>query len=67
MSKNKGSMEWYRLDGEDYTIMRMLDKAILIKTTDGEEIWLPKSQMDSYDEKEIVMKAWIAKEKGFIS
>ena len=67
MSRKDGAPEQFTLDGENYTIKRMLEKAILIETTDGEDIWLPKSQLESYDEKEIVMKAWIAKEKGFIS
>lgn len=62
-----GSQELYTLDGSNYTIKRMLEKAILITTVDGEDIWLPKSQLESYDEVEIVMKAWIAKDKGFIS
>lgn len=61
------SPEQYTLDGSEYTIKRDTDKAVLIVTTDAQEIWLPKSQLDSYNEKEIIMSAWIAKEKGLIS
>lgn len=61
------SPELYTLNGEEYTIKKDADKAILIETTDGQSIWLPKSQLESYDKDEIVMAAWLAKEKGLIS
>ncbi|OGC95798.1 MAG: hypothetical protein A2W25_15085 [candidate division Zixibacteria bacterium RBG_16_53_22] len=64
---NKGSPEQYTLDGENYTLKRILDKSILIETVDGEDIFLPKSQLEKYNTNEIIMPAWLAKEKGFIS
>ena len=53
-------------------VKRTSDKAILVITTDGEEIWLPKSQLrgasneleSGPDKVSISMSAWIAGEKG---
>lgn len=56
-------------------VKRTSEKAILIITRDGEETWLPKSQLRgasnelkvSPDKVSVTMSAWIAGEKGFSS
>lgn len=58
------------------TVKRTSDKAILIVTKDGDEIWLPKSQLrgtsadgvkSGPDIVDVTMSAWIAGEKGLAS
>ena len=42
--------------------------AQLITTEDGEEVWIPHSQLHEIHKEEpprVVMTAWIAKKKGF--
>lgn len=77
MPKHHSSREMFDLD--DCRCKTVSGKAILIITEDGEEVWIPKSQIDSIsrggkdfeptplaDETFTVrMTAWIAKEKGF--
>lgn len=53
------------------TVTRESEKALLIQTKGGEEIWLPKSQLKAGgtvskkgDSGTIVMSRWIAGEKG---
>lgn len=67
--------EMYELEGA--IVKRNTLRAILIVTPDGEELWLPKSQINRTTRGErdveplegdppitIRMTAWIAKEKG---
>jgi len=49
-------------------------KAIRIETEDGDKVWLPKSQIEDWNETESINKInsifiplWLAKEKGFTS
>ncbi len=66
MSLKQGT-ETFTLDEDEFTIKNMFgEKAILITTIDGEDIWLPKSQLVEYSGKRIVMSAWIARQKGLI-
>lgn len=59
--------ETFTLEGDEYTIKNMFgEKAILITTVDGDDVWLPKSQLTEYSHERIVMSAWIAKQKGLI-
>ena len=52
-------------------VRRTSEKAILVITKDGEEVWLPRSQLRdgseelkaSQDTVAVTMSAWIAKEK----
>jgi hypothetical protein len=63
----KPGTETFTLDGDEYTIKNMFgEKAILITTVDGDDMWLPKSQLEEYNDKRIIMSAWIAKQKGLI-
>lgn len=56
----------------DITVVRLSGKAILIKTDEDEEIWLPKSQvMDGYNIEEgyegiLEVADWLADDKGLI-
>jgi hypothetical protein len=52
-------------------IKRESDAAVLVVLPEGDEVWLPKSQIDSMDKRNadgvtIVMSAWIAKQKGLL-
>ena len=59
--------DWVHL--EDVEILKETEKAFLVDL-DGEEYWLPKSQIldaDEYregDEGTLSISAWIAREKG---
>lgn len=61
--------EIFRLEGA--FVLKHSAKAILI-SYQGEDYWLPISQLHDYDELPqegdavVKMSAWIAKEKGFI-
>lgn len=55
----------------EVTSSRETDKAILVEI-EGEEFWIPKSQIDDDSEVyeknqhgELVVSAWLAKQKGF--
>lgn len=52
---------------EDCEIKHETAKALLVNFN-GEEIWLPLSQVSEIhrDEGKVVMTAWIAKEKGLL-
>lgn len=49
---------------------RETERAILVLNDHGEEVWLPKSQIEydlrSDDQVEITMPAWLASEKRFV-
>jgi len=45
-------------------ILRQTDKAVLFVIR-GQQCWLPRSQMTSFDRRSVFMTAWIAHEKGF--
>lgn len=60
---------WVHLDFEE--ILRETDKALLVRFEDGEEHWIPLSQIadsDDYSEGDvngtISITEWIANEKG---
>lgn len=62
------SQSWVHLDVEE--VKRETDKAFLV-VIDGEQVWIPKSQIDSPDDYEegdtnctISVTEWIANEKG---
>jgi hypothetical protein len=62
------SSETYRLS---CTKMHETDNAVLVEVEEDERIWLPLSQVTSmhFDARgvgEIVISAWIAKQKGLI-
>lgn len=46
------------------------EKAVLVELPSGEEIWIPKSQMDieksDFVNGEFVVKEWIAKKNGWV-
>ncbi|KKK79902.1 hypothetical protein LCGC14_2828880 [marine sediment metagenome] len=46
-------------------IVRESEDAILV-AIDTEEIWIPKSQIDEYDDNQVSVKEWIAIEKGLV-
>ena len=55
----------------DCSIVRETDNAILVRTDEGDEVWLPLSQVDQIRRPAkgadtVVMTAWIAKMKGLI-
>jgi len=61
--------DWIHLDVEE--ILNGTDKAFLVRLEDGEEVWLPVSQIADPDDYEvgdtdctISISAWLAKEKG---
>jgi hypothetical protein len=54
-------------------VKRQTTKAILIETENEEELWIPKSQIDSWNNSEPINKInsifiplWLAKEKGIM-
>jgi PhoPQ-activated pathogenicity-related protein len=54
-------------------VKRKTDAAIFVETEDGDEYWIPKSQLVDFDDDQplkeiesINMSMWIAKQKGFI-
>lgn len=59
-----------RLDS--INIIRETSSAILLLTAEGEEVWLPLSQVDEIhkhpqpDESWIIAKTWILRSKGLI-
>lgn len=65
MSRRGKAEEVYTLKG--VTIKHETDKAIMVEVY-GEEVWLPRSQIEDIDEDtgDITITAWIAKSKGLI-
>jgi hypothetical protein len=68
---NMSASGWIHLDFE--RIVRETDKALLVRLEDGEEVWLPLSQIsepDSYREGDengtISVTEWIAEQKGLL-
>ncbi len=63
-----GQSQWVHL--EDCEVKRVTDKALLVEY-DGEEVWLPISQVsegDKYEEGDVCtisVTEWIAKQKGW--
>lgn len=56
---------------ENITILREGDAATLIETLEGEEAWIPHSQIKEVKHHpdgrtDMTMTAWIAKQKGLI-
>lgn len=56
----------------DATALRSTDKALLVEV-DGEELWIPHSQIDDDSEVyregdagQLVISEWIAKQKGLV-
>ena len=63
---------WVHLDVDK--IVHETDSAFLLRLQDGEEIWMPKSQIDNPDiyqtgdeDLTISVTEWIAREKGLES
>lgn len=61
---------WVHLDFEK--IVRETEKALLVEMPDGEEVWLPLSQIADQDDYHvgdgpgtISITEWLAREKGF--
>lgn len=64
-----GFSNWVHLDVDE--IVRETDAAFLVRLDDGEEVWLPKSQISSPEtlaegdcDVTVSVTEWIAKEKG---
>jgi hypothetical protein len=61
---------WHHLFFQE--ILRVTEKAILVLLEDGDEIWLPLSQVEPGDYRagdqdgSLCITEWIAKEKGLI-
>ena len=45
-------------------LIRETAKAILVKVN-GEDEWIPKSQCEEWDEKTVILKRWLADDRGF--
>lgn len=52
----------------DVVVLRVTEKALLCKTPEGEEVWVPKSVVDdssevqeAHDEGTLVVQKWFAK------
>ncbi len=63
--------EWFHLDVEE--ILRETEKAFLVLLDDGEEVWLPISQISEPEDYEVGDKdctisitGWLAREKGLM-
>lgn len=62
------------IDVEDLTFVRSSDAAILVEDPDGDEVWLPKSEIEwpkeagaeRGDSITITMSEWLAEDKGLI-
>lgn len=57
---------------DDVTVLKATDKALLCEI-DGEQVWIPKGQIDDDSEVfqegqdgQLVISEWIAKEKGLV-
>lgn len=51
------------------TLKRETEKAILVDAGDNEPVWLPKSQVEYFDDGNggiVTMPYWLAHEKGLI-
>lgn len=55
------------------TVKALTGKAVLVSVDNGDEVWLPLSQItmskdvpEKGDEVEITMPAWLAREKDFL-
>jgi hypothetical protein len=57
---------------DEVEVKHVTEKAMLLKFPDGEEHWIPKSQIEetSVDEKgdtgTVVLKKWICEQRGLI-
>jgi len=62
------------IDVEDLTFVRSSDAAILVEDPDGDEVWLPKSEIawpedagaERGDSITVTMPEWLAEDKGLI-
>jgi hypothetical protein len=62
------------IDVEDLTVVRSSGAAILVKDPDGNEVWLPRSQIEWPEEEVsepgdiiiVAMPEWLAEAKGLI-
>lgn len=58
------------VDVKDVEILNETDSAILVRTEEGEEVWLPLSQVESIHRSThkggdwLVVKRWLAEKKG---
>lgn len=66
-SKFSNKKEIIEIEGE---VIIETDLAIMINAEGGDEIWLPKSQLEDWpdvgDEGEILLPRWLAEEKELI-
>lgn len=65
------TMSWVHLDFEE--IVAETEKALLVRLEDGQEVWLPLSQISDADDYRqgdedgtISVTEWIAKQKGLV-
>jgi len=68
MAKHKSDNESVEID--DVVVHAATDAAILVETSDGDEVWIPKSQLrqgtnviEEGDKGKIIVPRWIAVEK----
>lgn len=56
------------VDIEGLRIKHETDLAVLVETEDGEEVWIPFSQISAIHRGEglVVMTRWIARQKGLL-
>ena len=47
-------------------VLRETERAVLFVIR-GQQCWLPRSQLASFDRRSVVMTTWIAEQKGFAS
>ena len=71
MRYDQGASSWVHLEG--CKVNKATAKALLVELEDGEELWLPRSQIsegEKYDAGDedvtISISAWIAQQKGLI-
>ena len=63
-----GESRWIHIDFDDIT--KETDNAFLVVLEDGEQVWLPKSQISDADDYEVgdsgtmSITEWIAEQKG---
>jgi hypothetical protein len=59
-----GTEDWHEMEESQWELVRDGDRAILIRLEDGEEHWLPKSQIEFDGEKRLSIKIWLARKIG---
>ncbi len=48
------------------SVEAVTDKAALIETLDGDELWIPRSQIVAADERSVRVTTWWAEKEGFV-